>query len=410
MMGSPTPMVLGEVGHHDSVYVINGGESLKSTNIMNSCLSVIQCYRSSKDKHFIRDKVCSMFTFEQLKSARELLFKTCSPKEKYSYRGPQINSSTEKERSYDAFDGIFMKMVKLDADDTMPKFSVPSEDLMQLLVLGDTEHTACDSKFQASDAKYERLAEEIKELKATFHSFVSIATSNTGIPSVKNTIPPETRKRLLSTASKRSASELSVSDDESAKETTDDQTFEIPRHHRKKLSALSKKAKMSPGKPQPITYSGVLSSKPKEKPRTTWGTIKSATSLKGAVPEIFLHNLDMEVTKEDVNGHFQGQNISLRDVVKLSHKEAARSSFKLSPVTKDDYDKILSGDVLPEGVGARQYIPPRRNNFINKSDQANNQASSGNMLTVSRLNEALRQIDMISHSEKDFSKPTSSWI
>ena len=399
-------MTLGQVGHHDSVFIIEGGKTSKSTTIMNTCLSVIQCYRPSKDKHFIRDKVCSMFTIEELKTARELLFTTCDPHEKYSYNGPQKSKSTEKERLHDAFGGIYGKMVKLDAEDLMPKLTVPCEDLLVLLALkDDNNHSACDRKFKEVNDKFQKVTEEIKEMSATFHSFVSIVTSK-DVPTFKepvlsgNPMCPEIRKRLLSTASKRSASEFS--DDEALlTETDNDNNFEVPRHQRKRIALRAKSAK---GKDDKLSFSNALKSKPKEKPPSKWGTLKSATSIKGAVPDIFLHNCDVDVTTADIFGHFQSQNVNLRKVEKLSHKDAARSSFKVSPPTQEDFDKILSGEILPEGIAVRKFIPRRRVFDENTSTLKVNPSHSSE---PSRISDALSQLEKITTISMDCSKPTS---
>ena len=208
---------------------------------------------------------------------------------------------------------------------------------------------------------------------------------------------------MLSSTSKRSASELSLSDEGEIVSDTDDhdQGYIIPRYHRKKLT---KKPKMSPSKNNTNSYSGVVQSKSKEKLPSTWGKIKATSSFRGAVSDVFLHNLDMSVTVEDVKDYFKGENVSIRKVEKLSHQEAARSSFKLSPVTQEDYDKILSGQVLPEGVGVRKFIPPRRNT-TGISLQNNGQSSmSGKSSAVARFENAMMQIDNLSQDTQVSSK------
>ena len=386
-------MTLGQVGHHDSVFIIEGGKTSKSTTIMNTCLSVIQCYRSSKDKHFIRDKVCSMFSLEDVKAARELLFTTCDPHEKYSYNGPHKSKTSETERLHDAFGGIYGKMVKLDAEDLMPKFTVPCEDLSEILALKDSnDHSACDAKFKEVNEKFQKVTDEIKEMSATFHTVISIVTSG-GTPTFKdpvmpaNPIPPGTRNRLLSTASKRSVSEFSDDDDV---QLDSDQNFEIPRQQRKKIALKAKTPTVKNDKTKK-TFSDALKLKPKEKLPSTWGTLKSTTSFKGAVPDIFLHSCDVNATTDDIMGHFQYHGVNLRKAEKLSHKDSARSSFKISPPSKEDFDKILTGEFLPEGVAARKFIPRRRiQDDSSKGEPKQFFSSSSN-----KINEALSELESI---------------
>ena len=122
--------MLGKTGNHPSVFHIEGEDSPQSVQILNTCLSFIECQRSSKNKHYIRDVTCEKFGLENLKIAREVLYTTCDPDQHYGYNGPQPGKSTELQRMHDAFDGIYTKLVKLDAEKKTPSFSVPSKELL----------------------------------------------------------------------------------------------------------------------------------------------------------------------------------------------------------------------------------------------------------------------------------------
>ena len=117
-------MVLGSQGNHQSVYHVEGKNEPQSAQIVNTCLAYIHSQVSSKDKLTVKQASCLMFTWEQFKVARELLFRTADPEEHYGYYGPRVSENGKKE---DAFDGIFDKLVKLDAENKMPSISVPSE-------------------------------------------------------------------------------------------------------------------------------------------------------------------------------------------------------------------------------------------------------------------------------------------
>ena len=50
-----------------------------------------------------------------------------------------------------------------------------------------------------------------------------------------------------------------------------------------------------------------------------------------------------------------------------------RTSFRLGPATKEDYDKIIKADLLPEGVAVRRYIPRKWDPNNKNSNMGRNQ-------------------------------------
>ena len=340
---------LGSTGNHASVFQIGKNDSESGVCIMNACLAFIHCHMSSRDKNYIKGKVTSSFSLDQLKEARERLFKYAEPTKEYGYRGP--NGKNDRNRLNDAFDGIYTKLVKLDAEDKMPIFSVPSSDLLKLLTI--TSHEKEPTNY---DEKFLQISKDIDELKQTFHSVVTVITSTSQPPPAVKSIPPSVRQRLLSTGSKRSASDMSDEDEISHIET-DTQASEgytYPRQHRRKV----KRTKPSSPDSSKPSYSS-MAQKKKEKPPSTWGKMKSTSSFRGAVPDVFIYNCHSEVTKEDISDWCQMNNIGLKSIEKKSHQLARRTSFVLSVDTKDNYDLILDGSILPEGVAARKFIPPK---------------------------------------------------
>ena len=371
-------MSLGTVGHHVSVFHIDGVNAKKVPHIVNSCLAFIHSHFDSKDKLFIREQVCNIFTLEQLKSAREILYTTFSESDKkYDYRGPRKNSS-ERDKLYDAFEGIFTKISKLDADNNTPVFSVPSNELQSMMMMKDPQDRSNTCK---CEEKFKKVDKDMDELRDTFKSFVSIVTSNNLPPAPKvhklqskgaqKSLPPALRNRLLSTQSKRSASELSV-DDSCDEPPSDDDVCVFPKKSTKKARITSKEKSQIPGKNQhnqsdaegnkkdekPL-YSKIAQRKPL--PPAVKGTVKSGASLRGAVSDIFIFNCDAKCTKEDVLDHFNQFEIKIRNIEKKSHEMSYRSSFRISPETKSDFDKILSegGQCLPDDVCARKFIHRR---------------------------------------------------
>ena len=356
-------MVLGTVGPHDSIFIIEGDQTTKSMNIRNACLSVIHSYMSSKDKMFIREQIFQLFNLEEIKAAREVLYTSCDPEVKYKYNGPRSTTNV-RDKLNDAFEGIFSKLVKLDAEDSLPKFSVPSEDLMRILTVKDKDHSSCDTKFERVSTEFRKLSTEMSDLKQTFHSFVSVVTSdakvNFDMPA-GNGIPLGTRQRLLSTGSKRSAGDLSEKDDVLT-ETDNEGGFEFPSLQRKRMA---KRPRVTTPKKdaQPKHFSDVVKTAPKAKPKppAAVGTVKSTSSFKGAVDDIFMYNCDLRVSSNDIIDWFKGKEIIVRSVEKLSHQYASRTSFKVTPANKGDHDKIISGEYLPEGIAVRKFIHRRWN-------------------------------------------------
>lgn len=311
---------------------------------------------SSRDKHYIRESTCAKFGLETLKAAREVLYTTCEPTQHYGYQGPHVSKNTELERMHDAFEGIYSKLVKLDADKQMPSFSVPSAELLCLLKINTAEHTTCESKFK-------KLGEDFEELKNTLHSFVSIVTSKSNPP--ETAIPPVTRSRLMSTGStgslKRNADDWGDEENfPSLTEADDDkeQPFEFPRRQRQ---MLAKRAKLSNnvGTEKKETYVDRAKMNSKPKPPSTKGTAKPTNNFRGAVSDIFMSNCDTDVTTNDIEEHFKGHHVKIKSIEKRSHNLALRKSFRISPATKEDYEKIMQTDLLPEEVEVRKYIPRR---------------------------------------------------
>ena len=367
-------MSLGNVGHHVSVFNIEGKDGRKSPHIVNTCLAYIHSHFKCRDKFYIREKVCTVFTLEQIKAAREILYVTHEPEVKYSYRGPNSKNGSGRDKVHDAFEGIYIKMSKLDAAGCVPVFSVPSVELLDFMSsLKEFEHSTCEERFQKMEERSNKMEKDMQDIYSTFKSFVAISTSGTSNPSFPSrsqtdfsrSIPPSTRNRLISNASKRSASELSqdeiVIPSDLASE--DDDAFVLPRAQRKKLRRGSKNKspakKINPSvgdnsKINPMSYSQMASKKPK--PPATKGTVKSTATFRCAVADVFLFNCHVNCTEDDVRNHYDSCGIKVRKVEKKSHNLSARSSFKVSPESKDDYDKMLAPEYIPEDVCARKYI------------------------------------------------------
>ena len=128
----------------------NNPDSSKHT-IVNAVLSLMHGLSIQNDKSIISEAIVSRFDLSALKKAREVLFKTVDPVEKFTaYNGPQRGSDRDKVMG--AFDSVYTRMMKLDADDQMPIFLCPSEDLPTMLTHSAANHTACNITFSILDA------------------------------------------------------------------------------------------------------------------------------------------------------------------------------------------------------------------------------------------------------------------
>ena len=387
-------MTLGNVGHHISVFHIDGTDANKVPHIVNSCLAYIHGQLSSRDKLHIREKVCSNFSLEQVKAAREILFTTLDPNARYTYRGPSAKSASEREKIFDAYEGIYNKMVKLDSDNSTPVFSVPSTELIDLMSLHDSSqsrHISCEDKFK-------KMEDRFMELHATFNNFTKIITSTNPLPSVKGksiskSIPPATRDRLMSNASKRSASD--VSDEEIVPDDVasgDDDAFILPRRQYRKKARMNSNNSTNQQKSKsenPVPSYSQMTQKMAKLPATK-GTVKTAATFRAAVPDIFLFNCHVKCTSKDIAEYFGPFDIKIRKIERKSHELSARSSFKISPETKDDYDKILSAEFLPEEVCARKYIFRRGRINTERKDQFQKKGPSA---VASELSTLLKEME-----------------
>ena len=364
---------LGSEGNHASVFNIGDNTNY----ITNSCLAYIQCLMPARDKQYIKGKTCSIFSLNQLREAREKVFKYHDPNMRYKYNGP--HSKNERDKILDAFEGIYTKLTKLDAEKKMPTFTVSSADLLLLLNHSVPEKAGEGKKHEDCERKFNYIEKQLEEVKQTFHSFVTVVTSKSQPMPPVTSIPPMVRNRLISTGSKRSSSEISDDDEDDNTVIAESEAasiggFTIPRkHQQKKKRAKRNSVTEKQGNDLKSSYSTAVK-QPRDKPPSTWGTVKANSSLKGAVPEVFLYNCDCDVTKDDVAEYFQTVNISIKKVEKMSHENSQRKSFKLSPKTHADYDQILEGNKLPEGIAARKYIPPKwkpKENRITQSQVSN---------------------------------------
>ena len=56
------------------------------------------------------------------------------------------------------------------------------------------------------------------------------------------------------------------------------------------------------------------------------------------------------MNEELIATNLQSCNVDVKKVKMMSHEEAARRSFKISVSSYEDYDKLMSGEIIPRGI------------------------------------------------------------
>ena len=80
--------------------------------------------------------------------------------------------------------------------------------------------------------------------------------------------------------------------------------------------------------------------------------LKEVVSLAPLPPS--LCNCRVSADTEQVTDHFKASGIRVEKVEKVSHESASRNSFVMIVQTREDYDKVLKGDIVPASVGVRR--------------------------------------------------------
>ena len=332
--------------------------SSKGNIILNGCLTYIYSLMSSRDKSFIGAAVVSSYDFPALKKARDLLYKFSDPQCK-SYNGPR--NGTDADKAAHAFDSIYQKFIELDSSENLPPLACPPEELRFLPNKEQNVHQLCQLKF-------EKLDSEVAELKKTFHSFVSIVTSKEDPPVFEEPVNPphnqlrrtEYRDKVLSSVSSISKKRKVNSEGDTDSVRAEDQGFVYPKQYQRKLN------RMKSNTDTPSRRPSVARDHPQGKNRKPgiWGKSQSSkvSSFKGVpreLPKAFIYRCHPQATKDDVQSFLKEESIDVTEVRVVSHANATFRSFVVSVRKKEDFDKLMTGEPLPSGVGVRRYFPPR---------------------------------------------------
>ena len=400
--------------------------------IINTILVLIYGLMQTRHSNYIKCVIVSRFDLTALRKAREVLFRQVDPGIEYKgYRGQ--NGASDRDKVVGAFDSIFARMLKLDKDSKdIPTFAVSAEDAVSLLAAAES-HTPCDAKF----AKYD---EEMRDVKGKLQQFTDLMQQRQILLQQSlmsshpaSSISEDVRSRLNSSGSVKRQRTLDNDEDDddvfkscidsSVESDSEEIPFKYPPAYAKKLAREAKK--MSPEKPHTVLRlrdgrsmtggnsstvnprppaSRPLSQMGNRQPRrdTVWGKAQSntASKFKGVpykVPEIFVHMCDRATGVSDVKEYLTGESINVIGVEKVSNERARFSSFKVTVSKREDFDKMLTGNHGPQGVGVRRYYVRREN-----SDPPQ---SSGTFIRQASLQ--LNQFPTLSHDSESAVKTTS---
>ena len=396
--------------------------------ILNACLSFIHSLMLTKNKGFVQEETLSGFDLQEIKKARKVLFIFCEPTEKYAYNGP--NQSSDREKATHAFETTFKKMKELDAAQNKIVFACPSHELHLLPQKVADIHSPCRLEF-------ERMQNDLQELKRTFHSFTNILTSKQSLP-VPNlglglndistepapAISAQMRERINSSSSMGKRRKLSENADDyiSCEEDADnDDSFQFQGPQRRKIARRDKKiddksaspaqksAAVTTRRSSPILNTTRL----QNKREAVWGKGKSnaASSFRGVplkVPQSFLYKCDPGSEEGDVKEHLKSEGIKVTSVKQISNVSARYKSFVVSVEKREDFDKLISGLHIPESVGVRRYFPRREDSDMSTKNKFSRQMAELNALGSLRESSADVPAQSASSQPMQISSPNNS--
>ena len=90
--------------------------------------------------------------------------------------------------------------------------------------------------------------------------------------------------------------------------------------------------------------------------------------------KIFVFRLDPETEITAVKSHLTKKSVKFLDVECVSHDDARFKSFKVT-ILLSDFEKTMSADFWPTGVGCKRFWAPRN---TNRNEGSGNGPAQGN--------------------------------
>ena len=350
--------------------------------LLDACLSYIQFCRITKDKNYVQEATCAKFSFPVIKAAYQAIFKYAYPETAFTYRGP--NKSSPREKAFHASNEIYQLLRKLDDEDKSPIIACRSEDLRQVLPAGgQIDFVAIEDRLRSVESDMDKiryLEKSVSDMKIDMQNMknpelTTQRVQRTGVnyPPLRN-VPASliTRSRDDSVSSVKRGRSHDSSNDTSSDDNDSDK-FVHPKRVQKREARRrrrDKKQKLNTdidnnnrvSSYSSLAKNGVPKPNANRRPPAVWGkSLIPATSqdLLGAVPDVFLFNCDGQPDEEKVQSFLTSREIVSKSVKTMSHKDAYKRSFRVTVATYTDYDKLMSGEHLPRGVGVRPFVNSR---------------------------------------------------
>ena len=77
------------------------------------------------------------------------------------------------------------------------------------------------------------------------------------------------------------------------------------------------------------------------------------------VPKVFIEGCRKTTESGRIKEDLLAEGLGIVEVTQASHQAARARSFIVTVKTREDFVKLLSGELIPENVRVRQYYPPR---------------------------------------------------
>ena len=299
--------------------------------IINTILSCIKSELFRKDQRSVMELIVWNFSLEEIKIAREQLFRASgSVNQKYIYKPPNDPASTNQISEHCVF-SIMAKLNELDAKSHIVKFACPAEDLYKITALSAADKK--DSDYEERLSSLERRVNNIENKGNIIQPQFPALSNENQFPALMNqnqaTAPPNQRSNRSTLLSEILKSQKPATPG-SAKRPRDNRNNEW------------------------IQVTNRRNNKPR--PPAVWGkNVPKSKELLGAkFFKVFLFNYQNSATPELVKDHFIEAGVRIVDVNLRSAPDREIRSFVMRIKFKEDYNIILEN--LPSRTGARWYV------------------------------------------------------
>ena len=293
--------------------------------VVNGCLAFIKSQLFRHDQGSVLDLTVPSFNLDELKAAREVLYRNSGTKV-YIYKGPN-DPSTADEKSRHCAASIIYKMQELDtlSSHTTYDYVCSASDLFRvagLMFLHNNDRNT-EKRLQFIESKIKSM-----ETNASLNTTASVQWP---LPSVNNPgsgFAPSKRIDLINKMSKTSSAsspnKRKRSDGYNSDTVQVNMRPKIPQNHN-----------VLKGKP-----SRGLGSKPTD------------------ICEVFLYNYCEDADPESVLNHFRSQGVNAVSARFRCHPNNPDKKFVMRIKAKEDFAKVVFA--LPDFTGCRWYDPVHR--------------------------------------------------